>query len=141
MAQVEIISAKKQKQTEKLEFTSVFSAYICVTHVANVEILMKVNTQFTNVCIWDIKFGIRIGSDLPQMGHIRDFFRSDSVHFGATRQNVLKLILKSPRFDPFADNLSQSWSKYKRREYDVINVKPIRSTKMAVKLRLLASIL
>ena len=33
------------------------------------------------------------------------------------------------------------WSKYKRREYDVIFVKPTGSTKMAVKLRLLTSIL
>ena len=34
-----------------------------------------------------------------------------------------------------------SWSKYKRREYDVFFVKPTGSTKMAVKLRLLTSIL
>ena len=32
------------------------------------------------------------------MGKIRDFLRSVSVHFGAPRQNVLKLILKSPWF-------------------------------------------
>ena len=32
------------------------------------------------------------GSDWPQMGHIREIFRSDSVHFGAVRQNVLNLI-------------------------------------------------
>ena len=35
------------------------------------------------------------------MGQIWDFSRSVSVHFGAPRQNVLNLILKSPRFDPF----------------------------------------
>ena len=35
------------------------------------------------------------------MGQIWDFLRSVSVHFGALRQNVLKLILKSPRFVPF----------------------------------------
>ena len=32
------------------------------------------------------------GSDWPQMGRIRGFFRTDSVHFGAVRQNVLNLI-------------------------------------------------
>ena len=32
------------------------------------------------------------GSDWPQMGQIREIFRSDSVHFGAVRQNVLNLI-------------------------------------------------
>ena len=32
------------------------------------------------------------------MGQIWDFLRSVSVHFGAVRQNVLILILKSPRF-------------------------------------------
>ena len=32
------------------------------------------------------------GSDWPQMGQIREIFRSDSVHFGAPRQNVLNLI-------------------------------------------------
>ena len=32
----------------------------------------------------------------PQMGQIWDFLRSVSVHFGAGRQNALKLILKSP---------------------------------------------
>ena len=32
------------------------------------------------------------GSDWPQMGQIREIFRSDSVHFGALRQNVLNLI-------------------------------------------------
>ena len=40
----------------------------------------------------------QIGSHWPQMGQIWDFLRSVSVHFGALRQNVLKLILKSPRF-------------------------------------------
>ena len=35
------------------------------------------------------------------MGQIWDFLRSVSVRFGASRQNVLKLILKRPRFVPF----------------------------------------
>ena len=37
--------------------------------------------------------------------------------------------------------MCKPWSKYKRREYDVIFVKPTGSPKMAVKLRLLDSIL
>ena len=40
------------------------------------------------------------------MGQIWDFLRSVSVHFGAPRQNVLKLILKSPRFITFGENLT-----------------------------------
>ena len=55
----------------------------------------------------DVKFGIQIESDWPQMGQIWDFLRSGSVHFGALRQNVLKLILKSHRFAPFGANLTQ----------------------------------
>ena len=46
----------------------------------------------------DIKFGIKIGSDWLQIGQIWNFLRSVSVHFGSASQNVLKLILKSPRF-------------------------------------------
>ena len=43
------------------------------------------------------------GSDWLQMGQILmwDFLRSVSVHFGSPSQNVLKQILKSPRFVPF----------------------------------------
>ena len=41
------------------------------------------------------------------MGQIYDFLRSVSVHFGSASQNVLKLILKSPRFVPFGANLTQ----------------------------------
>ena len=55
----------------------------------------------------DVKCGIQIGSDCPQTGQIWDFLRSVSVHFGAPRQNELKLILKSPRFAPFGTNLPQ----------------------------------
>ena len=60
-----------------------------------------------HVHIGDVKFCIQIGSDWPQIGHIWDFLRSVSVHFGAGRQNVLKLILKSPRYVPFGANLTQ----------------------------------
>ena len=42
----------------------------------------------------------------PQMGQILDFLRSVSEHFGAVRQNVLKLILKSPRFDLFVAEMA-----------------------------------
>ena len=35
------------------------------------------------------------------MGQMWDFLISVSVHFGSQSQNVLKLILKSPRFVPF----------------------------------------
>ena len=38
-----------------------------------------------------------IGSDWSQIGQIRDFFRSDSVHFGSA----------SPRFIIFGANLTQ----------------------------------
>ena len=44
---------------------------------------------------------------MSQMRQIWDFLRSVSVHFGALRQNVLKLILKSPRLVPIEDNLTQ----------------------------------
>ena len=54
-----------------------------------------------------VKFSIQIGSDWSQMGQIWDFLRSVSVHFGSASQNVLKLILKSPRFVPFGTNLTQ----------------------------------
>ena len=59
------------------------------------------------MCDRDVKFAIQIGSDWPQMGQFWDFLRSVSVHFSAGRQNVLKLILKSPRFVPFVANLTQ----------------------------------
>ena len=41
------------------------------------------------------------------MGQIWDILRSVSVHFCPPSQNVLKLILKSPRFVPFRTNLTQ----------------------------------
>ena len=54
----------------------------------------------------DVRFGIQIVSDWPQMGQIWDFLRSVSVHFGSASQNVLKLILKYPTFVPFEANLT-----------------------------------
>ena len=44
---------------------------------------------------------------IGHMGHIFDFLRSDSVHFGSWRQSLLKLVLKSPRFVPFVANPTQ----------------------------------
>ena len=41
------------------------------------------------------------------MGQTWDFLRPVSVHFGAARQNVLELILKSPRFVQFGPNMTQ----------------------------------
>ena len=58
------------------------------------------------VHVRDIKLGNRIGSDWSQRGKIWDFLRSVSVHFGSPRQNVMKLILKSPRFVPSGANLT-----------------------------------
>ena len=55
----------------------------------------------------------KLGHIGPQMGQIWDFLRSVSVHFGAGRQNVLKLILKSPRFVLFVANLAQFRAKTK----------------------------
>ena len=43
----------------------------------------------------------------PQIGQIWDFLRSVSIHFGSPSQNVLKLILKSPRFVSFGADLTQ----------------------------------
>ena len=54
----------------------------------------------------DHEFGIQIGSDWPQMEQIWDFLRSVSEHFGAARQNVLKLILISHKFAPFRSHLT-----------------------------------
>ena len=51
----------------------------------------------------DVKFSIQIGSDWQQMGRIWNFLRS------AGRQNVLKLILKIPRFVIFRANLTKCW--------------------------------
>ena len=55
------------------------------------------------------KFGIQIEPDWPQMGQICDFLSSVSVHFGARRQNVLKLILKRPRFVQFGGQSDPFW--------------------------------
>ena len=56
------------------------------------------------VCRHGYKIWPQSGSDWPQMGQIREIFRSDSVHFGAPRQNVLNLIWKFPGFVPFGAN-------------------------------------
>ena len=68
----------------------------------------KTNYWQTFIYVGDrvVKFGIHIGSDWPQLAQIWDFLRSVSVHFGSASQNVLKLILKSPRFVLFWTNLT-----------------------------------
>ena len=58
----------------------------------------------------NVKFGFQIGSDWPQVGQILDFFlRSVSVNFGSPSLNVLKLILKSPRFVLFGGQSDPIW--------------------------------
>ena len=49
---------------------------------------------------WGIRFGPLSSLIYPQMGQIRDFFRSDLSTFGAGRQNVLKYDLKKSRICP-----------------------------------------
>ena len=49
------------------------------------------------------------GSDWPQMGQIRKIFRSDLVHFGAVRQNVLNLIWKISRICPIWGQFDPLW--------------------------------
>ena len=58
-------------------------------------------------------------SDWPQMGQIREIFRSDSVHFGAVRQNVLNLIWKFSGFVPFGANLTHFGAKSGNRELNI----------------------
>ena len=51
--------------------------------------------------------GSKFGQIGPKMGQILDFLRSVSVHFGSGSRNVLKLVLKSPKFVPFGTNLAK----------------------------------
>ena len=76
---------------------------VCVSSLIGFSHKSDLSESFTGM--WDVKFDIQIGSDCPKMGQIWDFLRSVSVHFGSLSQNVLNLILKSPRFVPFWDNL------------------------------------
>ena len=48
-------------------------------------------------------------SDWPQMRQIRDFFRSNSVHFGSPSQNVLNLIWKKSRICPIWGQSDPLW--------------------------------
>ena len=47
-----------------------------------------------------------LGQIGPKWDKSGTFLRSVSVHFDSASQNILKLILKSPRFVPFAGNLN-----------------------------------
>ena len=71
------------------------SRVISVKCIDNMKIKSTEMYARTAQHIRDVKFDILFGSDLPQMGQIRDFLRSVSVHFGSPRQIILKLILKS----------------------------------------------
>ena len=70
------------------------------------EVIWRPCEKFADVCSPGKSAWHQIEPDWPQMGQIWDFLRSVSVHFGAPRQNVLKLILTSPRFVPFGANLT-----------------------------------
>ena len=48
----------------------------------------------------DGRFGSKVGQIGPQIGQIRDFFRSDFSTFGTGEPNALKSDLKKPRFCP-----------------------------------------
>ena len=61
-------------------------------------------TEDIIVLLWDVPVATELGQKCPQMGQIWDFLRSVSVHFGSPSQNVLKLILKSPRLVTFCAN-------------------------------------
>jgi len=58
-------------------------------------------------CFIQLTKDVRVGPKLGQIGPKWDFLRSISVHFGSSSQNVLTLIFKSPRLDPFVANLIQ----------------------------------
>ena len=64
-----------------------------------------------SVVEWASCRNIWFGSEVGQICHKWDqsgiFQIKISVHFGSARQNVLKLILKSPRFVPLWSNLTQ----------------------------------
>ena len=67
---------------------SLHSVCFCIQHSLNSTGQLKVqHTDAHGYQIWP-----QSGSDWPQMGKIREIFRSDSVHFGAPRQKVLNLI-------------------------------------------------
>ena len=56
------------------------------------------------------RFGRKVGQNWPQMGQIRDFFRSDFSTFGSMSRSMSQiywnLIWKSPRFVLFGANLT-----------------------------------
>ena len=56
---------------------------------------MQISRPAIKRLIQGYQIRIEIRSNWSQIGQIWDFLRSVSVHFGAPRQNVLKLILKS----------------------------------------------
>ena len=59
------------------------------------------------------------------MGQIREIFRSDSVHFGAPRQNVRNLIWKIPGFFQFGSNLAHFGAKSDTHAADWVDQVPV----------------
>ena len=57
---------------------------------------------------WQVKFGIQIGSDWPQMGQIKYGTLNISLISQWAKMNT-KLVLDSPRFVPFGANGGQIW--------------------------------
>ena len=78
-----------------------------VTYLILISIVSMTTRSVITPSNRDGKFGIQIRSDWPEMGQIWGFLRSVSVHFGSESQNVLKLILKSPKFVPNGATLTQ----------------------------------
>ena len=79
-----------------------------VSDVSDVTVRSETGSDLMTTCQWRMSGYMerwdlssdqasQVGPELGQMGQIWDFFRSGSVHFGSTSQNVLKLIWKSPR--------------------------------------------
>ena len=58
----------------------------------------------------DGSFGSKMGQIGPQIGQIRDFFRSDFSTFGAGAPNALKSDLKKPRICPIWGQSEPLWS-------------------------------
>ena len=62
------------------------------------------------VSVRDGRFGSKVGQIGPQIGQIRDFFRSDYSTFGSMSQMYWNLIWKSPGFVQFGVQSDPLWS-------------------------------
>ena len=63
----------------------------------------------TRYCYNDGRLGPKVSQESPQMGQIRGFFRSDSVHFGSPSQNVLNMNWKNPQICPIWGQFDPLW--------------------------------